>query len=578
MMEAEERKVSETAKLPTDLTPLVLHGHVIDVLRSLPENSVQCVVTSPPYWGLRAYGTEGQVWGGEQDHAHEWVETKPRREREPDDAGGELQKAHIGASYKAQGGRSCSCGAWNGELGLEPTPDLYISHLADVFDEVRRVLREDGTLWLNLGDTYTTHPAGLLGEKRWKASGLTNGNHVGAEQAGIVDKRTGILPEKNLVGIPWRAAFELQRRGWFLRSDVIWSKPNPMPESVTDRPTRSHEYIFLLTKNARYYYDADAVRNGFAESTLDRARNHYANPTDNPETDSKHGSGNPKSYPIQGKKQDQGGRRYAGFNARWDAKERASGYATSTLKEITEGYDGNATKEYSGTGAQDPSATKARIIEGMRKRAASGFTNGVCDGCGRPEAQHVVSAKSSMTKFGEDDDRVGTAVPCNVNGANLKSVWQIATQPYPGAHFATFPEAIPERCIRLGTSEKGACAKCGSPWERQTYHEGAVPDRRVKPGAVESTGRMDFSQGRGGGFRGATSETTGWSPTSSCPPSDPVPCLAMDVFGGSGTTGQVARRLGRRSILIELNPEYVALARERSGANVPSLEAFADLE
>ena len=114
-----------------------------------------------------------------------------------------------------------------------------------------------------------------------------------------------------------------------------------------------------------------------------------------------------------------------------------------------------------------------------------------------------------MTKFGEDDDRVGTAVPCNVNGANLKSVWQIATQPYPEAHFATFPEAIPERCLSLGSK----------------------PD--------------DF---------------------------------VMDVFGGSGTTGQVARRLGRRSILIELNPEYVALARERSGANVPSLEAFADLE
>ena len=245
------------------------------------------------------------------------------------------------------------------------------------------------------------------------------------------------------------------------------------------------------------------------------------------------------------------------------------------MREIEEGYDGRATKEYSGTGAQDPSATKARIIEGMRKRAASGFTNGVCDGCGRPEAQHVVSAKSSMTKFGEDDDRVGTAVPCNVNGANLKSVWQIATQPYPEAHFATFPEAIPERCIKLGTSEKGCCGTCGAPWERNVEHTNAIiklSDRaRLKR-------EMGYRTTIGTQVEPSSSRTTGWSPTCSCPPSDPVPCLAMDVFGGSGTTGQVARRLGRRSILIELNPEYVALARERSGANVPSLEAFADLE
>ena len=227
-----------------------------------------------------------------------------------------------------------------------------------------------------------------------------------------------------------------------------------MPESVTDRPTRSHEYIFLLTKEARYYYDADAVRMPSQPSTVERME--Y-----------------PASYKHNATPRD-------------PFKSQAApgfGYAKSTLKELSEGYDGKATKDYASGNAQDPSATKARIIEGMRKR---GFTNGICDGCGRPEAQHVVSAKSAMTKFGENAERVGVAIPCNSGGANLKTVWQIATQPYPEAHFATFPEAIPERCIRLGTSEKGACARCGAPWERETVKKhGAVrsvlPETDQKP-------------------------------------------------------------------------------------------------
>jgi DNA modification methylase len=193
----------------------ILTGDCRATLATLPVASVQCCVTSPPYWGLRDYGTPEQI-------------------------------------------------------GLESTPDAYVAALVDVFQEVRRVLADDGVLWLNLGDSYVsvggTHDGrddnqpGVGAKRVWRD---------GAGRAdGVVDERgqrnrNGVtlrsLPAKNLIGIPWRVAFALQADGWYLRSDVIWAKPNPMPESVTDRPTKSHEYVFLLSKSERYYYDAAAI-------------------------------------------------------------------------------------------------------------------------------------------------------------------------------------------------------------------------------------------------------------------------------------------------------------------------------
>ncbi|EQD28924.1 DNA methylase N-4/N-6 domain protein, partial [mine drainage metagenome] len=177
------------------------------------------------------------------------------------------------------------------------TPERFVNHLAGVFDEVRRVLRPDGTLWLNLGDTYATHPSGLTGEKRWKASTLTGRDRTGAEQAGRMDKRAPGVKPKDLVGIPWRVAFKLQRRGWWLRSDCVWAKPNPMPEAVRDRPTRAHDSVFLLTKSRRYFYDAYAVREPLQESTLRRLRHHLPNPADNRTSRSKHPEGDFRRFP-----------------------------------------------------------------------------------------------------------------------------------------------------------------------------------------------------------------------------------------------------------------------------------------
>jgi len=176
-------------------------GDCLTVLRTLPDGFAHTCVTSPPYWGLRDYGHDGQI-------------------------------------------------------GLEETPDAYVERMVAVFREVRRVLRDDGTLWLNLGDSYATG-AGKVGDR--PGGGAQGDGWQGAKTSPNRLPIEGLKP-KDLVGIPWRVAFALQADGWYLRSDIIWHKPNPMPESVTDRPTKAHEYVFLMSKSPRYYYDADAIK------------------------------------------------------------------------------------------------------------------------------------------------------------------------------------------------------------------------------------------------------------------------------------------------------------------------------
>lgn len=187
-------------------TNQIYQGDTLEILKTWPDEFVQCVVTSPPYWGLRDYGAEGQI-------------------------------------------------------GLESTPDEYVQKIVEVFRHVRRILLKDGTLWLNLGDSYSGSGKGRNSDGRhsqgthWKQS--TNHGSV----TGIINtmKKTHGINNKNLIGIPWHVALALQADGWYLRSDIIWAKPNCMPESVTDRPTKSHEYIFLLTKSPKYFYDSKAI-------------------------------------------------------------------------------------------------------------------------------------------------------------------------------------------------------------------------------------------------------------------------------------------------------------------------------
>lgn len=323
--------------------------------RSLPlrDGSVHCCVTSPPYFGLRDYGVAGQ-------------------------------------------------------LGLERTPDEYVANMVAVFREVWRVLRSDGTLWLNLGDSY----AGSWGAQSRENPGpqctstLGGGSMLSARQiqahpkgshTGSMKNTPGLKP-KDLIGIPWRVAFALQADGWYLRSDIIWAKPNPMPESVTDRPTKAHEYLFLLSKAERYYYDHEAIKE---PST-------YAGPNAPDKIASPYGQG----FTRRARGHD---RPHEGFDGKWD----------------------------------------------------------------------------SMTKAEQGS-----------NGRNRRSVWTVATRPFPEAHFATFPPQLIEPCILAG-----------------------------------------------------------------CPAGGTV----LDPFTGSGTTALVAVQNNRNFAGVELNPEYIAIAKRRIATTQPNL-------
>jgi DNA modification methylase len=237
----------------------ILQGDALDKLQELPAESVQCCVTSPPYWGLRDYGTA--TWeGGNGECDHKRFNAYPTGLVGTDDA------QRDGKFFKSQ---CLKCGAKriDAQIGLEETPEQYVANMVEVFRGVWRVLCKDGTLWLNLGDSYAMSTKGSSGKGEKQ---ITNAGTLLADRKWRIPDR---LKPKDLVGIPWRVAFALQADGWYLRSDIIWAKPNPMPESVTDRPTKAHEYLFLLSKNERYFYDAEAIREPQSEGTFERFGN-----------------------------------------------------------------------------------------------------------------------------------------------------------------------------------------------------------------------------------------------------------------------------------------------------------------
>lgn len=262
---------------------MIINGNSRDVLKTLPRKSVHCCATSPPYYGLRNYGTEGVIWGGDPNCQHVWEEVHPPGYRNSDTKPGPMQ--HEGNKNRENlTSHTCSkCGAWKGELGLEPTPEMYVQHLVEIFRELREVLRDDGTFWLNIGDSYS-------------AKSTSN---------------SGCKP-KDLLGIPWMLAFALREDGWYLRADLPWVKRNSLPSSVTDRPCSSIEHVFLLTKKPTYYYDYIATMQPASKSYLEDKRpkgvlRQRVNPN--------------SKYPDEGqfKKQDNvGNNTYTGFNARYE--------------------------------------------------------------------------------------------------------------------------------------------------------------------------------------------------------------------------------------------------------------------
>jgi DNA modification methylase len=344
----------------------IINADCREALRGLADGSVNVCVTSPPYFGLRDYGHDGQI-------------------------------------------------------GLEESPAAFIAEMVAVFREVRRVLADDGTLWLNLGDSYA---GGGRGGNPTRASSTLQGSNV-SQEASIVKRvgkpASGYKP-KDLMGIPWAVAFALRDDGWYLRQEIIWSKPNPMPESVRDRCTKAHEHLFLLSKSDSYYFDMDAIAEPLAASSVARLA------------------------------QDVGAQ--AG-------SDRVPGKTNGPMKAVR--------------------------AKGNRKTFRGGgvYTQG----------------RSFDNDAAPANDSVGNA-PNERDTRNKRSVWTVATMPFKEAHFATFPPALVEPCILAGS-------RAGD--------------------------------------------------------------LVLDPFGGAGTTGLVAHRLQREAVLIELNPEYAALARRRITADAPLL-------
>jgi DNA modification methylase len=380
---------------------MILNANALSI--PLAPGTIQTCVTSPPYYGLRDYGIDGQ-------------------------------------------------------LGLEQTPQEYIENMVAVFREVWRVLRDDGTLWLNLGDSYCNSNGYARAHPEYQRQGR---NDAPANDRDLSALHLAGYKTKDLLGIPWRVALALQADGWYLRSDIIWHKPNPMPESVTDRPTKSHEYIFLMTKSARYYYDAEAVK----EDSVDD-----------------------ESYQ---------GRRPRGEKTIF----KNGGYAPGMSPQTLDNGNGELTgKTY-------------------EKR-------------------------------------------------NRRTVWTVATQPYPGAHFATFPPKLIEPCILAGTSAKGQCPKCGAAWERvvERENDGTRQDGEKRAVAMGHSATGPTACNRAGEAR--TSITTGWQPACTCNAGEPVPQIVLDPFSGSGTTGRVAVQHGRQYVGLELNPEYIKLAPDRMTVQV----------
>lgn len=274
----------------------IICGEAWEELRKLPGESVDCCITSPPYYGLRNYQTG--IWvGGDASHKHDRIAARSGR-----GGSGSPGKQTMGACPSDVPCDRCSCGARYVDLqiGLEASPEAYVAKQVEVFREVRRVLKDEGTLWLNLGDSYWGGKGqSNYGFQERRTSPTMERDHhniTGMGQTRPTDGKHHEIKPKDLIGIPWMVAFALRADGWWLRSDIIWEKPNCMPESVTDRPTRGHEYLFLFAKSQKYYYDAEAIKEPLSEKSFHPDGSLKAGHHARPDSAIPHGAKNPATY------------------------------------------------------------------------------------------------------------------------------------------------------------------------------------------------------------------------------------------------------------------------------------------
>lgn len=509
---------------PSESITEIRVGHCLDLLEAMPPRSVHMVWTSPPYWGLRDYETEPLAWGGNPACRHAWGDRVPGDTRKHGQRGEtSAMKGRGIAEAAVQGRRSpkgqfCRhCAAWLGEHGQEPTMALWLHHEVLVFRAVRRVLRDDGTLWINIGDAYATSPNGravaeigdrdnrtfrdkpmATGQRVPRAGRTQNGGNTASDIVRNVRAGDTTLALKNRLNMPMRLVLALQDDGWFHRDEIVWHKLNPMPSSVKDRTTPAHEMLYMLSKSDRYFYDDIGISEPVGEGTIAR-------------------------YRSAARRQQKGGFKQETYDAHLPgAKSR-----TRSPQAVLESLAGPQTK----------------VPQGWDTSTGEGQHGTV---------HHLGRAHETLYQAGMRLTR------------QKRSVWSIALEPFRGAHFATAPTALVAPCIMAGTSERGVCPACGAPWTRK------VKRRRIpRPDVVDPEKRRREDQ-----YDGSSNwpdapdcrtlvETTGWRPGCKCPAAAPVAALVLDIFGGSGTTALVANRLGRNGLLFERKPEYAEMARVR---------------
>lgn len=367
------------------------------------------------------------------------------------------------------------------EVGLEETPEAWCARLVEVFREVRRVLHPSGTLWLNVGDSYTS------GDRATWRSGASENNGQDVQNDMARPRTPSGLKPKDMIGLPWLLAFALRSDGWWLRSEITWAKKSPMPESVTDRPTCATEKIFLLSKAERYFYDQEAVKE---QSVCD------------------HPSGNGYARPER---------------LSHDGRGQAKGWTPEPGRDYETGQSrhGNALEEEAPRGSR-----------------------------------------------------------------NMRNFWLLGPENYPEAHFAAFPTEIPKRAILAGTSARGVCPQCLTPWQRvveKTPEYAAISGKCVHDHEGDGLQYGMRQDGKGPLAGDATRKacpnglyrTTGWAPGCTCEAGLPIPATVCDPFSGTFTTCAVALELGRSAIGIELNPAYIELGKRRLAKITPGFPSLA---
>jgi len=552
----------------------ILCGHALEVLRLLPSNIAQCCITSPPYWGLRCYsGEQERIWGGKEDCQHEWKQCHPAGYRSDDTSD---------PKYKARKERNrlksnicAKCGAYWGALGLEaihdclawarekePCARCYVCHLRTIFTQVKRVLRDDGVLWLNLGDCYAG--SGKAGSSlEYQRRHAQFGTKERKERLGLPIRPSYGLKSKDLVMIPSRVAMALQADGYTLRSMIPWIKRNTTPESVRDRPTIANEFLFMLTKSVKPQYWTHPLKRG---------------------TRKKQGS----DYIYMHKR----------------TKERVSYQPVSDriLKKfwMRQNLWRSHQHYYDIDAVRLPHKTEdKRNISDRSQRYRGKFDKKICETVSSPRARqnregytpsyyHTKGRNRRTTDWWYDSldlliknqraylehlEYIKTNQWLLTDEVSMPLGFNVNTKPFKQAHFAVFPRSLIRPCILASTSPK-ACTHCDAPYACVTkaLHKkaAAMSDDEWK---VESAKKGII--GRGGRCRIGLDQkseeekrpsyiTVGWQPTCDCnPPNDNGKCIVLDPFIGSGTVAIEAINNGRNYIGIDISKEYVEMAKGR---------------